>query len=129
MGGLSVSTDRAPVAIGPYSQGVRAGDFLFIAGQLPLDPATGQMVKGTLEEVAARALDNVKAIVEAAGGTMKDIVKTTVFLNTMEVFQRFNDVYARYFGENPPARATVHISSLPKGATMEIEAIAYLGRS
>jgi 2-iminobutanoate/2-iminopropanoate deaminase len=124
----ALRTDAAPAAVGPYSQAVRAGDYLFISGQLGLDPAAKKMVEGGIERQAERALMNIAAIVEAAGGTMAAIVKTTVLLQSMDDFARLNEVYARFFGEDPPARATYQVAKLPLAGLVEIEAIAYLGR-
>ncbi len=122
----TVFTEKAPKPVGPYSQGVIAGCFLFVAGQIPLDPSTGTLVEGSFEDKVKRVLDNVKAIVEAARGTLNDIVKVTVYLKDIKLFERFNKIYAEYFGENPPARVVVEVSNLPKGADVEVEAIAYL---
>jgi 2-iminobutanoate/2-iminopropanoate deaminase len=122
-----VATDKAPKAIGPYSQAVQAGDFLFASGQIPLDAASGQLVTGSIEDQAKRVLDNIKSIVEAAGFTMRQIVKATVFVTDMEDFTPINGVYAQYFGENPPARSFVAVKELPKGAQVEIEIIAWKG--
>lgn len=124
----TLRTDAAPGAVGPYSQAIHAGDYLFISGQLGLDPATNKMVAGGIEREAERALMNIAAIIEAAGGTMERIVKTTVLLQSMDDFARLNDVYARFFAEDPPARATYQVAKLPLGGLVEIEAIAYLGR-
>jgi 2-iminobutanoate/2-iminopropanoate deaminase len=123
----ALKTAAAPAAVGPYSQAVRAGDFLFISGQLGLDPATKKMVEGGVESQAQRCLMNIAAIVEAAGGGMERIVKTTVLLQSMDDFARLNEIYARFFGEDPPARATYQVAKLPLGALVEIEAVAYLG--
>jgi 2-iminobutanoate/2-iminopropanoate deaminase len=120
-------TDRAPAPVGPYSQAILAGGWLFISGQIPIDPSTGRMVEGSFEDKVRRVLENIKAIVEAAGGTLDNIVKVTVYLKDISLFDRFNRVYSEYFGENPPARVVVEVSNLPKGADLEVEAIAYLG--
>jgi 2-iminobutanoate/2-iminopropanoate deaminase len=120
-----ISTDKAPAAVGPYSQAVRAGDMLFISGQIPIDPATGKMVEG-IEAQVERVLENIKAIVEEAGGSMSSIVKCTVLLQSMDDFKAMNGVYAGYFGSDPPARAAFEVSALPLGAMVEIEAIALL---
>jgi len=120
-----VKTDKAPAAIGPYSQAVRAGEFLFISGQIPLDPKTGQLVVGTLEEQAERVLENLKAIVVESGFAMGDVVKTTIFAVNMEHFAAVNGVYTRYFAENPPARSFVAVKELPRGVALEIEAVAW----
>lgn len=123
-----IYTPEAPKPIGPYSQGVVAGCFLFVSGQIPLDPRTGSMVEGDFKAKVRRVLDNVKAIVEASGGTLRDIVKVTVYLRDIRLFQEFNEVYSQYFPEDPPARAVIEVSSLPRGADVEVEAIAYICR-
>jgi 2-iminobutanoate/2-iminopropanoate deaminase len=124
-----ISTTEAPAAIGPYSQAVRAGAFVFCAGQVPLDPASGQIVSEDITEQTKRVLDNVTAILKAEHLTLAHVVKTTVFLSDFGDFQKMNEVYATYFGENPPARSTVGVSTLPKNAKVEIEAIAFAGES
>lgn len=118
-----ISTAGAPAAIGPYSQGILAGDTLFVSGQIPIDPATGEMAEG-IQAQAHQSLKNVKAIVEAAGMTMDNIVKTTVLIKDMAQFPEVNEVYAQYFEGEPPARACFAVVELPKGAGIEIEAIA-----
>jgi 2-iminobutanoate/2-iminopropanoate deaminase len=123
-----VYTPQAPKPIGPYSQGVVAGCLLFISGQIPLDPVSGAVVEGDFKARVRRVLDNVKAVVEAAGGSLRDVVKVTVYLRDMSLFQDFNSVYQEYFPENPPARAVVGVSSLPRGVDVEVEAIAYICR-
>lgn len=123
----AVSTEGAPAAIGPYSQGIRAGGWLFVSGQVAIDPATGSLVQGTLEEEVARVLQNLRAILVAAGGGLDSVVKTTVYLADMKDFETMNAVYARSFGGSRPARATVAVRGLPRGARVEIDAIAYLG--
>ncbi|MFZ8794836.1 MAG: RidA family protein [Acidilobaceae archaeon] len=123
-----VYTPQAPKPIGPYSQGVVAGCLLFISGQIPLDPVSGAVVEGDFKDKVRRVLDNVKAVVEAAGGSLRDVVKVTVYLRDMSLFQDFNSVYQEYFPENPPARAVVGVSSLPRGVDVEVEAIAYICR-
>ncbi len=120
-----ISTDKAPAAVGPYSQAVRAGDILFISGQIPIDPATGRMVEG-LEAQVTQVLENLKAIVEEAGGNMGSIVKATVLLQSMDDFKAMNGIYAGYFESDPPARAAFEVGALPLGALVEIEAIALL---
>jgi 2-iminobutanoate/2-iminopropanoate deaminase len=122
----TVSTAGAPRAIGPYSQGVRAGGFLFTAGQVGFDPATGELVDEGIAEQTARVLENLRAILEAAGVDLKCVVKTTVFLVDMADFGAMNDVYARAFGDHRPARSTVAVAALPRGARVEIEAVAAL---
>ncbi|HEY2711053.1 MAG TPA: RidA family protein [Chthoniobacterales bacterium] len=119
-----VATRDAPSAIGPYSQAIRCGSMLFSAGQIPLDPNTGQMVTGDVSVQAKRVLENIAAILKAERLSFDHIVKTTVFLTDMNDFQTVNEIYATYFGENPPARSTVAVAGLPKGAKLEIEVIA-----
>lgn len=121
--GSIISTEKAPKAIGPYSQAVRAGNLLFISGQLPIDPASGAM-PDTVAAQAERSLQNVKAIVEAAGMTMADVVKVNVFMADLSEFGTMNEVYGRYFSAPFPARAAVEVSRLPKDALVEIEAVA-----
>ncbi len=122
----AISTTAAPAAIGPYSQGVRVGDLLFISGQLPLDPETGEFVNGDIEAKTHQVIKNIRAIVEAAGGDLNRVVKTTVFLKDMKNFVVMNRVYEKYFGAVPPARSAVQAAALPKDADIEIEAIAHL---
>ena len=119
-----VATERAPRAIGPYSQAIRSGNLLFASGQIPIDPATGEFVAGGIVEQTEQVLRNVSAILEAAGVGLPEVVKTTVFLADMDDFTAMNEVYGRFFGENPPARATVQAARLPRDAKVEIEAIA-----
>jgi 2-iminobutanoate/2-iminopropanoate deaminase len=119
-----VSTDRGPKALGPYSQAVRANGFIFISGQGAIDPATGQLVEGGIAQQAARTLDNLKAIVEAAGSSLDHAVKVTVFLKDMNEFAAMNEVYARYFPQNRPARTTVEVARLPRDLRVEIDLIA-----
>jgi len=121
-----VHTDGAPAAIGPYSQAIVSGGFVFTAGQIGLDPGTGEFVEGGVAEQAERALQNLSAVLEAAGTTMKDVVKTTVFLADMGDFVTVNEVYAGYFSEPFPARSAVQAANLPKGALVEIDAVARL---
>lgn len=118
-----ITTQDAPAAIGPYSQAVRAGEFLFVSGQLPANPETGAMAQ-TVKEQAAQSLTNIKAILNEAGLGMEDIVKTTIFLTDMNHFGVVNEVYSRSFAGNYPARSTVQVAKLPKDADVEIEAIA-----
>ena len=119
-----VVTSAAPKAIGPYSQGVRANGFLFTAGQVALDPRTGELVAGGIVEQTTRALENLRAILKEAGGDFSQVVKTTVFLVDMADFTPMNEVYARAFGDHRPARSTVAVAALPRGARVEIEVIA-----
>jgi 2-iminobutanoate/2-iminopropanoate deaminase len=123
-----ITTDRAPQAIGPYSQAVRAGDLIFASGQIPIDPATGEFVAGGVAEQTEQVLRNLSAVMDAAGVGMNQVVKTTVFLADMNDFVAMNEVYGRYFGEAPPARATVQAARLPRDARVEIEAIAVVNR-
>src|SRR4051812_20970095 len=122
-----VSTNDAPAAIGPYSQAIRSGDLLFCAGQIPLDPKTGQLVPGDISAQTKRVMENISAILRAENLNFGHIVKTTIFLSTMDDFQTVNEIYATYFRDNPPARSTVAVSGLPKGAKVEIEVIAHAG--
>ena len=122
-----VTTDRAPRAIGPYSQAVRAGDLVFASGQIPIDPATGEFIAGGVAEQTEQVLRNLTAVFEAAGVGMNQIVKTTVFLADMDDFTAMNEVYGRFFSVEPPARATVQAARLPRDARVEIEAIAVIG--
>ncbi|HEV2202386.1 MAG TPA: RidA family protein [Bryobacteraceae bacterium] len=119
-----VSTDRAPKAIGPYSQAVVSGRWAFLSGQIPLDPATGQIVEGDIAAQTARVFENLKAVLEASGSSLDHIVKTTVYLKDMGEFARMNEVYATYFTANPPARATVEAARLPRDVRVEIDCIA-----
>ena len=123
-----IKTEGAPAAIGPYSQAVRAGGFIFASGQIPLDPKTGVFVEGGVAEQTEQVMRNLQAVLEAAGSGLDRIVKTTVFLADMGDFAAMNEVYGRYFEENPPARATVQAARLPRDARVEIEAIALDGK-
>lgn len=119
-----IQTDKAPAAIGPYSQAIRAGGFVFVSGQIPIDPETGEFVAGGITEQTDRVLRNLRAVLEAAGSGLDRVVKTTVFLADMKEFSGMNEVYATYFTEPPPARATVAAAGLPRDARVEIEAVA-----
>lgn len=119
-----VATEKAPKAVGPYVQGVKARGFLFTAGQIGLDPATGKLVEGGIETETRQVLENLKAVVEAAGTSFKQVVKTTVFLTDLGHFQAMNQIYATYFAGPSPARSTVGVSRLPLGALVEIELVA-----
>jgi 2-iminobutanoate/2-iminopropanoate deaminase len=122
-----IATEKAPAAIGPYAQANRVGDFVFTSGQIPLDPATGELVGATVSEQTARAIENLGAVLEAAGSGLDKVVKTTVFLANIGDFAEVNAVYAQYFtGERLPSRSAVGVAGLPKGALVEIEAIAVL---
>jgi 2-iminobutanoate/2-iminopropanoate deaminase len=125
--GRVVKTAQAPAAIGPYSQGIVAGGFLFVSGQIPLDPATGQMVTGDVGAQVAQVMENLKAILEAAGGTLGAVVRTTVYLADLEDYPKMNEVYGKYFTIDPPARSTVEVAALPRGARVEIDVMARLG--
>ncbi len=120
----SVSTDKAPKAIGPYSQGVVANGFVFCSGQIPANPETGEISTGSITEQTRRVLKNISAVLEAAGSSMKKVVKVTVFLLDMNDFTEMNEEYAKWFPEDPPARAAVQVARLPKNARVEIQAIA-----
>ena len=119
-----ISTDNAPKAIGPYSQGVKANGFVFCSGQIPANPTTGELVTGSITEQTRQSLSNVKGVIEAAGSSMDKVVKATVFLKDMNDFSEMNAEYAKWFGEIPPARAAVEVARLPKDVRVEIEAIA-----
>jgi 2-iminobutanoate/2-iminopropanoate deaminase len=119
-----ISTNEAPGAIGPYSQAVRSGNFLFCSGQIPLDPKSGQIVSGDIAAQTRRVLDNIAAVLRAEGLTFDSAVKTTIFLTNLGDFQKVNEIYGSYFERNPPARSTVQVAALPKGANVEIEVIA-----
>jgi 2-iminobutanoate/2-iminopropanoate deaminase len=124
-----ISTSEAPAAVGPYSQAVRAGAMVFCAGQIPLDPKTAQIVSQDIGEQTRRVLDNITAVLKAGGLTFENIIKTTIFLTDLGDFQTVNEIYASYFKQQPPARSTVQVSALPKGARVEIEAIAMVDDS
>ena len=119
-----ISTSDAPAALGPYSQAVRAGSTIYCAGQVPLDPKTGQIVSGGIDAQTRRVLENITAVLKAEGLTFANIVKTTIFLTDLADFQTVNEIYGSYFQQQPPARSTVQVSALPKGAKVEIEVIA-----
>jgi 2-iminobutanoate/2-iminopropanoate deaminase len=121
-----VATDKAPQAIGPYSQAIAANGFLFCSGQIGLDPRSGQLVAGGVQVETERALENLKGVLAAKGLAMEDVVKTTVFLASMDDFKTMNEVYGKFFPQKPPARATVGASGLPRGARVEVECIAAL---
>ena len=120
----AISTDSAPKAIGPYSQAVVAKGVAYLSGQIPLDPATNQLIEGGIAEQTERVLENLKAVLEASGASLATVVKTTVFLKDMGEFQAMNEVYGRYFTDNAPARATVQAAKLPRDVSVEIDAIA-----
>ena len=122
-----IASDGAPAAIGPYSQAVRGGGFVFISGQIPLDPATGALVAGGAAAQAERALQSLRAVLEAAGSGLDRVVKVTIYLTDLKDFAAVNAVYAGYFPAAPPARATVQVAALPRGAAIEVEAVALAG--
>jgi len=119
-----IATPNAPTAIGPYSQGVASQGFVFLSGQIPFDPATGKIVDGDITAQTERVLENLKAVLESSGSSLAKAVKTTVYLTDMREFAKMNEVYARYFPENPPARATVEVARLPRDVRVEIDCIA-----
>jgi 2-iminobutanoate/2-iminopropanoate deaminase len=119
-----VETANAPAAIGPYSQGIIANGFVYTAGQIPLDPATGELVEGDIAAQTKRVMESLKAILEQAGASLQTVVKTTVFLKSMDDFAAMNTVYAEYFGDHKPARSTVQAAKLPRDVNVEIEAVA-----
>lgn len=121
---IQIRTEMAPNAIGPYSQAVQSGPMLFCSGQIPLDPATGELVAGDIEQQAMRVLDNLSAVIAAAGFALDDVVRTTIFLADLGDFAKVNEVYGRYFKEPFPSRSTVGVATLPRGARVEIDAIA-----
>jgi len=123
----TVSTDSAPAAIGPYSQGIIAGGFLYTAGQIALEPVTAQVVEGDVVAQTRRVMQNLEAVLAAAGASWKDVVKTTVFLQDMKDFPRMNEVYSAVMGDARPARSTVQVAGLPRGVLVEIELVAHLG--
>jgi 2-iminobutanoate/2-iminopropanoate deaminase len=125
-GDRTVSTPNAPKAVGPYSQAVRAGRLLFTSGQIPLDPQTGKLDSGPIDAQTRRVMDNLRAVLEAAGATFSNVVKSTVYLADLADFSAMNAVYAGYFSSDPPARSTVQVAALPLGARVEIEMIAEL---
>lgn len=122
-----IVTEKAPAAVGPYSQAVKMGGFLFISGQIPLDPATGKLVTGNAETQADQIFRNISAILEAAGSSLDDIVKTTAYLVDMNDFTAVNEVYSKYLVFDAPARSAVGVNKLPKGASVEIDVVAYVG--
>ena len=123
-----IKTDKAPAAIGPYSQAIVANGFLFSAGQIALDPATGQMVEGDVMRQTERVMENLQAVLDAAGLKWKDVVRTTVYLHDMADFPKVNEIYGRWIGEARPARSTVQVTALPRGGLVEIDMTAVTGR-
>ncbi|MEM0247148.1 MAG: RidA family protein [Desulfurococcaceae archaeon] len=125
---VAVYTEKAPKPVGPYSQAICTNGWLFLSGQIPVDPITGSPIEGDFKVKARRVLESIKAIVEATGGTLRDIVKVTVFLRNISRFQEFNEVYKEYFSEEPPARSVVEVSGLPRDSDLEVDAVAYVGK-
>jgi 2-iminobutanoate/2-iminopropanoate deaminase len=121
-----IQTEGAPKAIGPYSQAIQAGNFLFLSGQIPLDPKTGELVKGDIRKQTQQVLENIKGILESQGLSMEDVVKVTIFFKDIGNFSQVNEVYATYFLSSPPARSTVEVVKLPRDADIEIETIALI---
>lgn len=118
-----IHTENAPAAVGPYSQAVKVGNLLFVSGQIPIDPATGELVKGTIEQETKQCLENAKAILKEAGTSLNKVVKATVFIKDMDQFGKINQVYGEYFSDHKPARACVEVARLPKDVNVEIEMI------
>jgi 2-iminobutanoate/2-iminopropanoate deaminase len=121
-----IQTEKAPKAIGPYSQAIQAGNFLFLSGQIPLDPKTGELVKGDIRKQTQQVLENIKGILESQGLGMENVVKSTIFLKDIANFNQVNEIYETYFLSSPPARSTVEVAKLPRDADIEIEAIALI---
>jgi 2-iminobutanoate/2-iminopropanoate deaminase len=121
-----IQTEKAPKAIGPYSQAIQVGNFLFLSGQIPLDPKTGEFVKGDIRQQTQQVLENIKGVLESQKLGMEDVVKVTIFLKDIGNFNQVNEVYATYFPSSPPARSTVEVAKLPRDADIEIEAIAVI---
>jgi 2-iminobutanoate/2-iminopropanoate deaminase len=121
-----IQTDKAPKAIGPYSQAIQAGSFLFLSGQIPLDPKTGELVKGDIRQQTQQVLKNIKGVLESQKLGVEDVVKVTIFLKNIENFNQVNEIYGTYFPSSPPARSTVEVARLPKDVGIEIEAIAFV---
>ena len=124
-----ITTAKAPAAIGPYSQGIVNGKLLFVSGQLPLDPATGKLIEGTISEQTSQIMNNIRYIAEEAGASLNDVLKTTIFLTDLSDFQEVNKTYGSFFNDPPPARATIGVAALPLGAKVEIEAIIAIAPS
>ena len=122
-----IQTEKAPRAIGPYSQAIQAGPFVFVSGQIPIDPSTGELVGGEIRQQTRQVLENIKNILESQGVAMEQVVKTTIFLKDTGNFSQVNEVYAIYFPSDPPARSTVEVARLPRNVDIEIEAIAFIG--
>jgi 2-iminobutanoate/2-iminopropanoate deaminase len=125
---ISISTEKAPKAIGPYSQAIKSGNMLFISGQVAVNPATGELT-GDIKVQTRQVLDNLKSIVTAAGASLTDVVKTTVFLKNLDDFGTMNEIYKEYFPDDPPARSTLEVARIPRGSLIEIEAIAIINKN
>ncbi|MHB9926720.1 RidA family protein [Clostridium botulinum] len=121
-----ISTKKAPAALGAYSQAIKIGDLLFTSGQIPLDPATGELISDDIKKATERSMENLKAVLEEAGTSFEKVVKTVIFIKDMNDFAAVNEVYAKYFKENPPARSCVQVGKLPKNALVEIELVAMI---
>ncbi len=121
-----ITTEKAPAAIGPYSQGIKAGSLVFVSGQIPVNPESGELISEDIQAATHQVLENVTAVLEAAGAGLEHVVKVTIFLKDMADFQKVNEEYARFFEVNPPARACIQVAGLPKGARLEMEAMAVL---
>lgn len=119
-----IQTDKAPKAIGPYSQAIQAGNLLFLSGQIPIDPKTGELTEGDIRQQTQQVLENIKGLLESQGLGMEDVTKVTIFLKDIGSFNQVNEVYATYFSSSPPARSTIEVAKLPRNAEIEIEAIA-----
>ena len=123
-----IETPSAPLPVGPYSQAIAHGELVFCSGQIPLDPKTGKLIEGEIEAQVERVMDNLRAVLEAAGSGMDRVLRTTIYVTDLSLFARVNRVYGKYFPETPPARATVQVAALPLGALVEIDAVAIAGR-
>jgi 2-iminobutanoate/2-iminopropanoate deaminase len=121
---IPISTDKAPAAVGPYEQAIRVGNFIFTSGQIPLDPSTNKLIEGDISQQTKRVMENLKSVLEASGSSLKNVIKTTIFLTDLKNFEQVNKIYGEYFPDGKPARSTVQISALPKGAGIEIEMLA-----
>lgn len=121
-----INTEAAPAPVGPYSQAVQAGPFLFCSGQIAIDPRTNQVMLGTVQEQTELVMKNIEGVLKAAGASWQNIVKTTIFLTDMQDFPKVNEIYGRYFPENPPARSTIAVAGLPKGVNVEVEVTVYI---
>lgn len=121
---IPISTDKAPAAVGPYEQAIKVGNFIFTSGQIPLDPSTNKLVEGDIAIQTKRVMENLKSVLEASGTSFKNVIKTTIFLADLKNFEQVNKIYGEYFPDGKPARSTVQVSALPKGAGIEIEMVA-----